>query len=470
MSDRRDGDFRFRYFIGGRQLYRDMLRICVPVSLQMLITVGINLMDTVMLSSMGDAQLSAATLAGQFINMFQICCMGIGMGASVLTARFWGMREIGSLKQAVTIMLRIGALFTLCFTLVTALAPGAVMRMYTDDAEIIAHGRIYLRWMIPTYFCMAVPVTCTAVLRTANQVRLPLISSVLAFFVNVFFNWVFIFGHLGAPRMEIAGAALGTLIARIGECIVIGGYFFAVDRRIGYRIRDLTTNCKGLVREYFRISIPVLVSDVLLGAGLNMLSVVMGHISSAFVAANSITNVAQQLSSTLYQGVSNAAAIITGHTMGQGQYEKARRGGFAFFFMGVVLGLAGCVLILLVKEPLIRYYDVSAEAKAVAGQLLNAMSIIIIFMSAGHILTKGVLRAGGDTAFLMVGDILFLWVASIPLGCLAGIVWHLPPFAVYFCLRIDLILKCILCTWKLYTGKWMKRIERAKGAPAGPDP
>ncbi len=462
MTGERDGGFKLRYLIGSGQLYRDMLRISVPVSLQLLITVGINLMDTVMLSSMGDAQLSAATLGGQFINMFQICCMGIGMGASVLTARFWGMQDMGSLKQTVTIMLRIGALFTLGFTLVTALVPGAVMKMYTDDAEIIAYGRIYLRWMVPTYLCMAIPVTCTAVLRTANQVRLPLANSIIAFFINVFFNWVFIFGHLGAPRMEIAGAALGTLIARIGECIVIGGYFFVADRRIGYRFRDLAMNCSGLVREYFRISIPVLVSDVLLGVGINMLSVVMGHISSAFVAANSITNVAQQLSSTLYQGVSNAAAIITGHTMGRGQLEKARRDGFAFFFMGVVLGLVGCALILMVKDTLINYYDVSAEAKAIGGQLLDAMSIIIIFMSAGHILTKGVLRGGGDTVFLMVGDILFLWVASIPLGYMTGIVWHLPPFAVYFCLRIDLVLKCIWCTWKLYTGTWLKNIECAK--------
>jgi len=459
MIERIGNDFRLAYLIGDRSLYQKMVRIAVPISLQMLITVGINLMDTIMLSSMGDAQLSASTLAGQFINMFQICCMGISMGASVLTSRFWGMKDLSSLRQAVAIMLRITLLFVSAFTLVTAFSPGLIMRMYTGEKEIIDFGIIYLRWMIPTYFCMGISVTCTVILRTTNQVRLPLWSSIVAFFVNVFCNWVFIFGHMGAPRMEIAGAALGTLIARIGESLFIGGYFFLLDKRIGFRVAHLFSNCRGLLKEYIRISIPVLVSDILLGLGLNMLSVVMGHISSAFVAANSIVNVAQQLSSTLYQGVSNVSAIITGHTMGEGHYEKARRDGFAFLMMGLVLGLLGCGLILLVKNSLINYYDVSAEAKEIAGYLLDAMSIIIIFLSAGHILTKGVLRAGGDTVFLMMGDILFLWIASIPLGYLSGLVWNWPPFWVYFCLRIDQVIKCVWCTWKLFSGRWLKAIE-----------
>ncbi|MBR5230026.1 MAG: MATE family efflux transporter, partial [Firmicutes bacterium] len=136
--------------MGDRQLYKEMARIAVPISLQSLITVGINLMDTIMLSSMGDAQLSASSLAGQFINVFHIFCMGIGMGASVLTSRYWGMQEIHSLKQAVTIMLRFCLAFITVFTLVTIITPEGIMRIYTKDAEIIHYGIIYLKLMVPT--------------------------------------------------------------------------------------------------------------------------------------------------------------------------------------------------------------------------------------------------------------------------------------------------------------------------------
>ena len=308
-----------------KELYGTMAKIAIPISLQSLITVAINLADTVMLSSMGDSQLSAATLAGQFINLFMICCMGIGMGASVLTSRFWGMKDSGSLKKSVSIMLRFCLVFSLTFTVATILIPSLIMRIYTSDTEIINYGVQYLRWLIPTYVFMGFSLTCTVILRSVGQVRIPLISSITAFGVNVFFNWVFIFGKLGAPRMEIAGASLGTLIARGYEFFFICGYFFFFDKRMKYRLKDVFMRCSDLIREYVRVSIPVLISDSLLALGNNAVAMVMGRIGKAFVAANSVTTVVQQLSSVLTQGVSNASGIITGHTMGEGDNKKAQK-------------------------------------------------------------------------------------------------------------------------------------------------
>lgn len=448
-------------YLGDGELYKRMFRIAIPISLQQLITVGINLMDTIMLSSMGDAQLSGSALAGQFITLFQICCMGIGMGASVLTSRFWGMQEKDSLRKAVTIMLRFGLVFATAFTLVTAAAPEWIMRIYTTDPELISNGVIYLNWMVPTYYCMGLALTCTLVLRSVGQVRVPLVCSIIAFFVNVFFNWVFIFGKLGAPRMEIAGAALGTLIARVFELCFICGYFFFKDERIAYRFRHLLTKCRDLVGEYFRISIPVLISDALLALGNNAVAMVMGRIGAAFVAANSVTTVVQQLSSVLTTGISNASGIITGHTMGQGDYEKAQRQGYTFLGMGFLIGCFAAVVIQIVRGPIINYYQVTPEAKLIAKELMDAISINVVFLAMNSILTKGVLRAGGDTKFLMAGDILFLWIASIPLGALAGLVFHWPAFWIYTMLKIDQIIKCVWCFFRLKSGKWLKKINRA---------
>ncbi|MBQ8398012.1 MAG: MATE family efflux transporter [Clostridia bacterium] len=451
-----------RDYLGTKDLYIRMAQIAIPISLQQLITVGINLMDTIMLSSMGDAQLSASSLAGQFITLFQICCMGIGMGANVLTSRFWGMKDIPSLKKAVTIMLRFLFVFATAFTVVTIAAPEWIMTIYApDDPTTIAYGATYLRWMIPTYYCMGLSLTCTIVLRSVGQVKIPLVCSIGAFFVNVFFNWVFIFGNLGAPRMEIAGAALGTLIARVFELVFICGYFFFLDRRIAYRLRDITMQCRNLVREYFRVSIPVLISDSLLALGNNAVAMIMGRIGPAFVAANSVTTVVQQLSSVLTQGISNASGIITGHTMGEGDYKKAQRQGYTFLIIGFLIGVFAALVILVLRAPIVNYYEVSPEAKAIAFELMDAIIVIVIFQAMNSILTKGVLRAGGDTKFLMIGDILFLWVASIPLGYLAGLVFHWSSFWIYTMLKIDQIIKCVWCYFRLRSGKWLKKINRA---------
>ena len=451
----------WRDYLGDGHFYRKIVAIALPISAQQLITVGVNLMDTVMLSSMGDAQLSASALGGQFINLFQIFCMGIGMGASVLTSRYWGMKELPSLRRTVTIMLRLVCCLSLAFTLVTVLAPGTVMRMYTPEREILDYGVVYLRWMIPTYFCIGLSLTCTIVLRSVGQVRIPLVCSVCAFFVNIFFNWVFIFGHLGAPRMEIAGAALGTLIARVFELVFICGHFFLRDKKIAYRLRDLAMKCGGLYREYFRVCIPVLISDGLLALGNNAVAMVMGHIGESFVAANSVTTIVQQLSSVLTQGIANASGIMTGHTMGEGDMEKAQRQGYTFLGLGFVLGCAAAAVILLVRGPIINYYKVSEETKQIAWQLMDAIGFVVIFQAMNSVLTKGVLRAGGDTRFLMAGDILFLWVASIPLGILAAFVFHWTPFWVYTMLKIDQIIKCVWCFFRLRSRKWMKAIKAA---------
>ena len=390
--------------------------------------------------------------------------MGIGMGASVLTARYWGMKELPSLRKTVTIMLRFVLAMSTAFTRATISAPAMIMRIYTPEEEIIGYGVLYLRWLIPTYFCIGLSLTCTIVLRSVGQVRIPLLSSIFAFFVNIFFNWVFIFGHLGAPRMEIAGAALGTLIARLFELVFICGYFFFKDKKIAYRIKDICMKCGDLTRQYFRVCIPVLISDGLLALGNNAVAMVMGRIGKTFVAANSVTTIVQQLSSVLTQGVANASGIMTGHTMGEGDMEKAQRQGYTFLGLGFALGCVAAGLILLLRGPIIDYYKVSEETKLIAWELMDAIGFIVVFQAMNSILTKGVLRAGGDTRFLMAGDILFLWVASIPLGILAGFVFHWTPFWIYTMLKIDQIIKCVWCFFRLRSRKWMKRIKTASAA------
>ena len=450
---------RIKPYLGDKHFYKQVAAIALPISAQSLITIGVNMTDTVMLGKLGETALSASALANQFISIFQICCMGIGMGASVLTSRFWGMQDKHSLRKAVTIMLRLCFVFGLAFTLATVITPDGLMRIYTNDPEIIQAGASYFRWSIPCYWRLGFSLTCTIVLRSVGQVRLPLICSICAFFINVFFNYMFIFGAFGAPRMEVAGAALGTVIARVFEFCFICGYFLFVDKRVGYRLKHLAMKCRDLVGDYLSISIPVLVSDTLLGLGNSAVAMVMGRVGATFVAANSITTVTQQLSTVFIQGIGNASSIITGHTLGQGELDKAQRQGFTFLGLGFVVGLLGGILIMIISGPVISFYDITAETKGIAEQLMIAVGFIVIFQSMNSILTKGVLRGGGDTKFLMVADILFLWVASVPLGALAGLVWHMPAFWIYTFLKIDQIIKAVWCVFRLSSKKWIKRID-----------
>ncbi len=442
-----------------KQFYKRVAGIAVPIALQGFITTGVNMMDTIMIGTVGETQLSAVSLANQFISIYQILCMGIGMGASVLVARYYGMREKDSLKKTVAIMVRLCVSIASLFCLATALFPRWIMEIYTEEEPIIANGIRYLQYSVATYFLLGLSLTSTIVLRNVQQVRLPLYTSIGAFFINVGANYVFIFGRLGLPRMEVAGAAIGTLIARIFEFGVICGYLFFRDQEIGVRLSDVFRRVGSLWREYIRISIPVLLSDGILAIGNNSVAMVIGRLGESFVAANAVTAVTQQLSTTVIQGFSQAGAIVTGYTLGEGDRKKAQEQGCAFLGIGIFFGAIGAGIILLISEPMIAAYNLSPQTREIARELMLAISLIVLFQAANSIMTKGVLRGGGDTKVLMVADNIFLWAASIPLGILAGPVLHLPAFWICFFLKVDQVLKAVWCVIRLRSGRWIRRIR-----------
>lgn len=411
-------------------------------------------MDTFMVTACGEIQLSASSLANQYISLFQIMCLGLGFGASVLTSRFWGTQDRSSIKKVTTIMLRICILFASIFSIVTCCFPHHIMRIYTPDEAIVAQGVQYLKISAFTFLLHGLSQTITAVLRSVRQVKLPLYTSVIAFFVNVFFNWVFIFGELGAPRLEIAGAAIGTLIARAVEFSIIGGYFLFADKQICYRTRDIFVSCKGYYSDYIRYCVPVLISDTLLGLGNNMVSVIMGHIGQNFVAAFAVVSQITRMTTVFTQGLSNSASVITGNTLGTGNKEKAYNEGVTFLALAVCIGMLASFVIAVICPALISACRLSSETAEIARQLMYSLNITIIFSSIQSVLTKGVLRGAGDTRFLMIADILFLWLASVPLGYLTGIIWRCSAFAVYLALRTDWIIKSIWCTIRLLKGRW----------------
>ena len=449
-----------KQYFGTKAFYKQTFIIALPIALQSLITIGVNLIDNIMLGSLGEGPMAASALAIQYVGFYNICCMGLGMGASVLVSRFWGNKDLESLKKSVTLMLRFTILIGSVFALLAAAIPHGIMSMYSNEEPVIREGMRYLKWSVPCFLLMGLSTTCTIVLRSTGQTIIPLIGSVFAFFINIFANWVFIFGKCGMPRMEIEGAAIGTLISRCFEFCFNCGYFLLVDKKVGYRIRDLFRKCSDMMHDYITISLPVLISDAILGLGTNVVAMVMGRIGSDFVAANSSTMVTQQLSTALIQGIAQAGCIVTGHNLGAGDRERAQREGWTFLILGLLIGCFAGVFIICIGDFIISFYNILPSTAELASQLMKAIGVIVIFQSANSIITKGVLRGGGDTKCLMVADNIFLWVISIPLGYVVGLVLEAPVFWIYFCLKIDQFLKTFWCIYRLKSGKWIKRLKK----------
>jgi putative MATE family efflux protein len=443
-----------------REFYRRLIQLAVPICLQSMVMIGISLVDTLIVGQLGETALSATALANQFGFIFLVICFGIVGGACVMTGQFWGNQDTASINKTMAIAFQMTTALSLLFFLLAQLFPREILSIYSNEAAVIEQGAIFLRVISFSFLFLGWSTVASWTLRSVGVVRLTLLTAIITFVNNLILNWILVFGNLGAPAMGVAGSALATTMARTLEIIVILGYLLLYDRKIKFRLKYLFKSDRLIFREYMKVGAPVIISDFILVVGMSMLSVIMGHMGSEMVAANSITNVLTQLTTVLLMGISSSSTIIIGNTVGAGDMEKAQDYAKTLWFLSIMLGLAGSFLIFFLKYLAVDFYEITVSTRGIALQLMDAMAMLMIFTSVSQTLTKGILRAGGDTRFLMVADVLFLWLASIPLGYLAGIRLDLAPGIVFICLKIDEVIKAIWCSRRLLGQRWIKNVAR----------
>lgn len=463
ISIPKDGDseiIRDLEFERDRAFYRLLLSIMLPAALQQAINIGVNLMDTIMLGSFGEVQISGSNLANQFYNLFLFFCLGISGGCGVLSSQYWGKQDFDRVYSIFNMALRLVSVLSILFGVVTWLFPQQILHIYTNDLDTIREGAKYLRYTSFTYFFHGTGFIACHLMRTVGLAKLGLIVSCVSFSVNLLANYMLIFGKFGAPRMEIAGAAVGTLISRIAEFGVTFFYIFSHDKKLALRFRHILSPIpRELLQKYFKIGIPVLFSDLLLSFGSQIISIILGHMGVAVVASNSICQVVDRISTVIIYGISNAAAVIIGNVIGQGDHKAALRQGKTINYLGIAFGTVAAVIVWLLGPWTISFYNLDPATVIVATKMMRAYSLIIFFQSTQSVLTKGVLRGGGDTKFLLLSDTVFMWLVSIPLGILGGLIFNWPAWLVMLCVRFDFIIKTLWCGFRLYSGKWINNVS-----------
>lgn len=443
-----------------KAFYTSVLSIMLPVALQQAINMGVNMLDTMMLGSFGEVQLSASSLANQYYAFFSVLCMGIIGGSSVLAAQYWGAGNSEKVRETFSMALRLAVGAALFFTVLTLSIPDRIMRIYTSEPAVIDQGVRYLRITAFIFAIHGTGLVAAQLMRSVGQAKLGLIVSIISFVINILANYIFIFGKFGAPRMEIAGAALGTLLARTAEFAVTFLYILVIDKKLRLRPKHLLVSpSPAFYKSYFCLGAPVLVSDALLGLGGNIVSVILGHMGAAVVAGNAICQVIDRLCTVVISGISNASGIITGNTIGLGDKRQAIEQGETFYLLSIIFGAVGSVLIFLLGPLTISLYRVSSETIQITRQLMNAYVVIIFFQAVQSVMTKGVLRGRGDTKFLMKADILFMWLVSIPLGIASGLIFGWPAWLTMLCLRADYGIKSVWCVSRLMSGKWIHEAD-----------
>ena len=461
---------RIKIILRDKSFLRKTFAITIPIVLQNLLNNLVNLVDTLMIGRLGDTSIAAVGLANKLFFVFALLMFGVSSGSSVLSAQYFGKRELMNIKRVLRISLYIGVGGSLLFAIPGLFAPDFVMSIFTPLEGTISEGAKYLVIIVFSYPLTAITMIYTSVLRSMNYVKLPVLITSIAILVNVFLNYGLIFGNMGFPELGVAGAALATLIARVVECgllLIIVYSHKAGDGKLGdfvhlkydkLKEKGQAFINKAFLKRFLNTAAPVIANEFMWGLGVTMYSLVYGRMGNAATAAITITNTVEQVALVFFFGICHAAAVLLGNELGSDELEKAEEHAKNYMAVMFILSLVGAIIVFLIRNPVANMFDVSEEVLRYVKLCITVFEIYMPIRMLNALLIVAILRSGGDTKATLFMDITSVWLIGIPMAVLGGLILQLPIYIVYAMILIEELYKLILSYIRYKKKIWLRNI------------
>ena len=436
------------------------MALVIPMALQNLINTGVSACDVFMLGKVGETALSASSLARQVQYIMSLFLFGLTSGATVLTAQYWGKGDKKTIERILAMGMCMAVAVTAIFTLVSLLMPETLIRIFTNESEVIREGVKYLRIVAFSYIAIGITDVYLYIMRSVERIKVATAVYLSSLICNVILNAVFIFGMFGCPAMGIRGAALATLLARILELILVIGYAKIYNREILFRMKYFFHMDSGLLKDFLVCAVPVILNEVLWGIANSASTAILGHMGSAAVAANSVAQVTKEMSMVVSFGISNAAAIYLGKTIGEKKYQHARAYAERFVKLSILLGIGSAVIILLSSQMIIMVMAMTPLTKDYLRFMMCVMAYYAVSQTLDETVIVGIFRSGGDTRFGLIIDLTAMWGCSVLLGAAAAFVFHCSVPVVYALLMSDEMVKIPIIWGRYKNCSWIRNITR----------
>lgn len=440
-------------------VYREVLALTLPIALQNIFSTAVTSADVVMVGCIGQDALSATSLAGQVQFVLNLIFLGLTLGTGLMVAQYWGRKDMHTIERILAIGLKIAFAIALVFFTAAFFFAPQLMRLFTSDQVLITYGSKYLRIVSVSYLFLSISQIYQAVLKSVGQVRKSTMISSTALILNILFNAILIFGWFGIPKMGVAGAALGTLLARgveLAWCLLESVF----GKRVHIKWACLREKNRLLLRDFWSYALPITLNGLSWGSAFASYSVIMGHLGSDVVAANSIAVVARNFAMVGCSGLASGAGIYLGALLGKNELEKAGKDSGAILRLTVLMGAAGGILILLASPILLHLVELSETAYGYLRTMLLINAVYVITKALNVMLNNGIFCAGGDTRFGLICDTIDMWCFSVPLGFFCAFCLKLPPMAVYLIISLDELAKLPFAYHHYKSKKWAKNITR----------
>ena len=434
---------------------KKLMSLVMPIAFQQFMLALVSASDALMLGMISQNSLSAVSLAGQVTFIHSLLLEAMTIGLSLLAAQYWGKGDIPAVERIFAYVMKITTLISLLFTLSALLVPGLLMKIFTNDPVLIRGGSVYLRVIAVSYLLTGISQMYLCILKNSGRAGKSSMISATSVIINIFINAVLIYGLFGIPRMEIAGAALATVTARVIEvvwCVCETNRKDQVKLRAKYLLR----NDIILRRDFWKYTTPVICNEIVWGTGFSMYSVIMGHLGTDAVAANSIANIVKNLAACFCMGLGNGGGIMVGNELGAGKPDTAREYGGRLCRLAVASGIVSGLILLACSPLILRVANLSTVSREYLQGMLLICAYYMIGRSVNGVTISGIFCAGGDSRFGLYCDCITMWCIIVPLGLIAAFILRLPVLAVYFVVSLDEFVKipAVYRNYKKY--RWVR--------------
>ena len=452
-------------FVRDKQFYKMFFTLAMTISVENVIVCAVNLADNVMIGGYSELALSAVSVVNQIQFMVQMIAVGFSNGLVVLTAQYWGKKDLAAIKRCFGVTLTVAMAFVLLLFSGVFFFPQQTLRLLTDQTAVVNEGVIYLRITCFSYPFFLVTQLILALMRSIEKVRIGFFVSLFALVSNVFLNYIMIYGHLGFQPMGTRGAAIATLLSRLVEFAVVMVYAFAVENNLKVRLRDFFCFEKSYLRLFFKVAFPLTLSSLSWGVAMTVQGTILGHLGSeAVLGANSIATTVFQLISVVLYASSSAAAVIVGKTIGEHKIELVRQYAKTLQVLFLIIGLVSGAVLFAARPLFLSFYGaVEAPTKHLADLFMTVLCVTTVGTAYECPCLAGIVCAGGETNFVFRNDLIFMWGIVLPLSILSAFVFKWPPVVTFAFLKSDQVTKCPVAAIKVNRFRWIRDVTMQSG-------
>lgn len=434
--------------------FTSLVAIAMPISLQALLQNLVNMLDTVMIGRIGSVEIAAVGLGNQIFFILNMILFGITSGGAVFIAQFWGRKDLGGIRKSLGLMTIIAVVVAIIFTVLGLFIPNQLISLYSPDPEVIQVGGTYLRYVCLSYVPTAISFSITLAMRSTERVKLPLVCTSISLVTNIIANYFLIF----VAGLGVKGAAIATIISRIIELVILLVWSNSHNYEICGRFKELLNFNKSFVCKFIIIAFPVIINETFWGLGTSVYNGIFAHAGTNAFTAYNITGTISQLTWVFCMGFGNGIGVLIGKKIGEKKIDEAKAYASRSLWFMPLIGICVGILLLPLSKLLPFFFNVEPEIIKTATSILMILIFMYPFNSFCMNWIVGVCRAGGDTVFSAVAEIVVLWCVSIPLGYVAAFVLHLSAPMIYLFFCSESIVKAIIGAIRVKSGKWLHEV------------